>query len=253
MITMQSAAPQRTKTHTAVTEGGSALSRYQDVMVGGRGLGITLLYELCAWLGPVPGGAGLLLRKWLWPRLLGSCGHGVLFGAGVIVRHPRRIHLGDNVVVSEGSILDARHPGADRVLVIGNDVMLANNVSVNCKFGTVRIGDRAGIGAQTIIHSIAESPVEIGADAIIGPACYLVGGSNYRLDRTDIPIREQGIRPDSGCRIGDGAWLGAGVTVLGDAAVGAGSVVAAGAVVTAPIPDYAIAAGVPARVIRQRG
>ena len=51
-------------------------------------------------------------------------------------------------------------------------------------------------------------------------------------------------------RIGEGTWVGSAAVVLAD--VGRHCVIGAGAVVTVPIPDYAIAAGVPARVIRSR-
>jgi acetyltransferase-like isoleucine patch superfamily enzyme len=52
--------------------------------------------------------------------------------------------------------------------------------------------------------------------------------------------------------IGDDVWLAHGVTVLSGVTIGNGAVVASGAVVTKSIPEYAIAAGVPARVIRYR-
>jgi serine acetyltransferase len=51
-------------------------------------------------------------------------------------------------------------------------------------------------------------------------------------------------------RIGAGSWIGAGAIILAD--VGRGCVVGAGAVVTRPLPDFAVAAGVPARILRFR-
>ena len=53
--------------------------------------------------------------------------------------------------------------------------------------------------------------------------------------------------------IGDHCWLCAGATVCGGVTIGAGSIIAAGAVVTRDIPPNSIAAGVPARVLRQIG
>ena len=50
--------------------------------------------------------------------------------------------------------------------------------------------------------------------------------------------------------IGEGTWIGAGATVLGGVTIGRGVVIAAGSVVTADIPDNVVAAGVPARAIR---
>lgn len=244
--------PDLKKTHAAVTSGGSALSRYQDVVIGRKGLGATLYFELCTWLTFVPGALGLWLRKVLWRRLFGTCGSGVVFGANVTLRHPHRIHLGDRVVVSEGVILDARNDNSEQVIRLGDDVMLANYTVVSCKSGTIDIGARVGIGAGTIIQSTYDCPVAIGEDTIIGPRCYIVGGGSYRVDRTDVPIRQQGIVADGGCTIENNVWLGAAVNVLGGVTVGSGGVAAAGAVVTRDVPADTICAGVPAKPVRKR-
>jgi acetyltransferase-like isoleucine patch superfamily enzyme len=75
------------------------------------------------------------------------------------------------------------------------------------------------------------------------------GGKTHYFDDPTRPIREQGGERRV-VRVGAGAWVGAGAIVLAD--VGAGTIVAAGSVVTKPLPDNVIAAGVPARVIRNR-
>ena len=240
------------KTHAAVTSGGTALSRYQKVVIGRKGLGATLYFELCSWMTFVPGALGLWLRKVLWRRLFGACGSGVVFGANVTLRHPHRIHLGDRVVISEGVILDARNDSSEQVIRLDDDVMLANYVVISCKSGTVDIGARAGIGAGTIVQSTNDCPVSIGADAIIGPRCYIVGGGSYRMDRTDVPIREQGIVADGGCTIENNVWLGAAVNVLGGVTIRSGGVAAAGAVVTRDIDEDTVCAGVPAKPVRKR-
>ena len=165
------------KTQQAVTDGSSGLRRYQDVLVGSRKLLTTLYFEWCSWLSPVPGAIGLFLRQLFWPKLFGRCGKGVMFGANMILRHPGRVIIGDNVVLSEGVLLDARHSTESAVISIGNDVILANNVMISCKKGTVQIGDRTGIGAYTIIQSAQRCPVAISDDAILGPRCYLVGAA----------------------------------------------------------------------------
>ncbi|HSH41435.1 MAG TPA: acyltransferase [Arenicellales bacterium] len=240
------------KTHQSITGGGSALFRYQRVVVGNSSLTYLLYFELCAWLGKVPGALGILLRKVFWPRLFGSCGKGVMFADNIVLRHPRRVHLGDRVILSEGVVLDARHDDEDRVLVLEDDVMLSINVMISCKNGCVRIGENTGLSAHTVIHATNDCPVNIGRDGIIGPKCYLAGGGNYHFDRTDIPIREQGIRPDGGVTLEDDVWLGAGTTVLGGVTVGTGSIAGAGSVISRPVPARSICAGVPAKVIRQR-
>ncbi len=156
------------------------------------------------------------------------------------------------MVISEGCILDARNEKLHNILVLEEDVILSNNVMISCKNGTVKIGARSGIGAQTIIQSVNNCPVSIGADVIIGPQCYIIGGGNYNINRFDIPIWRQGTKDDGGVKIESDVWLGANVNVLGGVTLCTGSVAAAGAVVTKSIPTRSICMGVPAKVLRTR-
>jgi galactoside O-acetyltransferase len=240
------------KTQAAVTTGGSAITRYQDVVIGDRSLLRLLYFEWCMLLSPIPGAIGLFLRKIFWPRLFASCGKGVSFAANIILRHPNRIHFGDRIVISEGCILDARNEDSDYSVVIGNDVILSNHVMISCKYGSIKIGDYTGINAQTIVQSTNQCPVSIGEDVIIGPRCYIVGGGNYNTDRLDIPIRQQGIINDGGVIIEDNIWLGANVTILGGVKMEKGSIVAAGAVVVDSVPQEVICGGVPAKIFKKR-
>lgn len=240
------------KTHKAITEDGSALNKYQQVIVGSHSLLYTIYFELCSWLSPIPGAVGLLLRKLIWPSLFAECGKGVQFASGITLRHPKRIKLGNNVVISEGVVLDARNEEADIALSLGDNSMLSNQVIINCKGGNVQIGKDVGLGAQTIIQSTNNCPVTIGDDVIIGPRCYIVGGGSYNTDDLDTPIRLQGIKPDKGCAINNNVWLGANVTVLGDAIINAGSILAANAVVNSTIDSNSVAAGIPAKTIKTR-
>lgn len=240
------------KTHKVITEEGSALGKYQHVMIGSKSFGFLLYFEFCSWLGKFPGALGIVLRKIFWPKLFGSCGKGVTFADNIVLRHPKRIHLGDRVVVSEGSVLDARHDTENRVLTLDDDVMLSINVMISCKNGCVYVGKRTGLSAHTIIHATNDCPVNIGADAIIGPQCYIVGGGDYNFDRLDIPMREQGIKQDGGVTLEDDVWLGAKTTVLGGVTIHKGSIAGTSSLVNRSIPEYSICAGIPAKVIRKR-
>jgi acetyltransferase-like isoleucine patch superfamily enzyme len=244
--------PAHLKTHQMATGQGSALRRYQDLIVGSRSWGRLIYFELCQLFANLTGALGLFLRKLLWPRLFGSCGKGVMFGVRVVLRHPGRIHLGERVVVSEGCILDGRCPDTERAVVVGDDVNLANEVMLSAKQGYIEIGPRCGLGARVIVHSVAHNPVVIGPDVVIGPLCYLAGGGNYHTDRLDIPIGQQGIKDMGGIRVEEGAWLGAGVYVLDGVSVGSGAIAAAGAVVAADVPALAVVGGVPAKLIKMR-
>lgn len=221
-------------------------------MVGDRSLGGLLGYEMSAWLGWIPGALGLVLRKMLWPYVLGSCGKGVQFGANVRLIHPRRIHLGDRVVIGDGCVLDARNPESERVLGLGDDVMLSHGVMLSAKGGVISVGARCGLGAYTVVHSSKGNPVTIGTDTAVGAGSYITGGGEYSMDRLTIPIWKQGARVMGGTTVEDGVWLGAHAVVLGGATVGANSVVGAGSVVKGSIPAASVCAGVPARVLRMR-
>ena len=240
------------KTHASITGGSNPLARYQEVIVGSTSLGRRLYFEWCAWLAWIPGALGLLLRKVFWKRLFASCGEGVMFGAGVVLRHPGRIRLGDRVVISDGCILDGRSSDRLDAIIIGNNAILSKDVMLSCKNGQIRLGDQVGVNARTIIQSTNDCPVVIGQDCIIGQSCLIIGGGSYDISDPEVVIREQPIRPDGGVVLEENVWLGGKVTVLGGATVGRGSVLAAGSVVTRPIPAFSIAMGVPARVTRSR-
>jgi acetyltransferase-like isoleucine patch superfamily enzyme len=78
-----------------------------------------------------------------------------------------------------------------------------------------------------------------------------VGDFDHRTDVTSLPIRHQGL-VKTPVIIGPDVWLGVKSSVLRGSVIGRGSVVAAGAVVRGKIPDYSIAAGVPARIVVDR-
>lgn len=241
------------KTQTALTGKGSPLKKYQHVIVGSFSSFKLVYFELCMLFGCIPGASGMILRKIFWPRMFGTCGKGVLFGTNVIVRHPSRIHLGNNVVISEQCILDGRSDSKEKTISIDDDVILSNQVMISCKEGSIQIGRKCGVNAQSIIQSTNNCPVVIKEDCIIGQRCFIIGGGSYNIDRLDIPIREQGIKQDGGVKLDEDVWLGANVTVLGGVTVGRGSVVGAGAVVTRTIEERSICMGIPARVVGFRG
>jgi len=240
------------KTHKVISEKGSALSKYQHIIVGDDSWLFLIYFEFCSILGKFPGALGIVLRKFFWPRLFGSCGKGVMFADNIVLRQPKNIHLGNNVIISEFCVLDARHDDENQVITIGDDVMLSTNVMISCKNGCIKIGKNTGLSAQTIIHATNHCPVSLGDDVIIGPQSYISAGGNYHFDQLDVPIREQGINPDGGIILKDNIWLGAKVTVLGGVTMGSGSIGAAGAVINKSVAANTICGGVPAKVLKTR-
>ncbi len=231
-------------------KGSSAVRKYRGIMTGDRSLWYFMKFELVTFLlGYVPGALGLFLRKVFYPSLFRSVGRGVVIGRNVSLRHPHKISLGENVYVDEGCLLDAQ--GADEMgLVVGSDVIISRNSMLICKYGSIHIGDRANFGSNCLIGSMGR--IEVGADTLFAANCY-VGGGMYRMDRTDIPVAKQGSYTRGPIVIGEGCWLGAAAVVADGVRLGRHVVMGAGAVAVKDLPDYAVAVGVPARVLRVRG
>ena len=228
---------------------GSALRAYQDLVVGSRSLGRLLVYEFVmlasAW---VPGALGLALRKVLYPLLLGACGRGVIFGQGVVLRHPHKVRLGDGVTLDDLVVLDAKGD-SNRGIAVGRGSFLGRGTILSCKDGDITLGDHANLGFHCEIFS--GSTVTVGSHALFAAQVYLVGGG-HAFEAGDAAVIDQP-RTSDGILLGDNVWLGAGAKVLDGVRIGKDVVVGAGAVVNADLPDGAIAAGVPARVLRSRG
>jgi len=242
----------RVKAQRRITdETTSALRKYQNIVVGSNSLSFTIRFELITTLfAGVPGALGFWLRKRFFRSLFGSVGRGVVFGRNITLRHPRKISLGDGVVISDGCVLDAAGDH-NHGIIIGRDVILGQNAMLRCKNGDISIGDKTGIGANSAFYAVDGNKIVVGSNALISPFVY-VGGGQYHHDRTDIPIVEQGPDSRGGNVVGDNAWLGARVTAIDGAHIGRDTIVSAGSVVMTPLPDFAIASGVPARVIRFR-
>jgi tetrahydrodipicolinate N-succinyltransferase len=109
------------------------------------------------------------------------------------------------------------------------------------------IGDRCNIGRNSSIVGIRH--IEIGDDVTTGPNVYITDHNHTYVDR-DVPIARQW-PSEAPVRIGPGCWLGSGAVVLPGATIGRNVVVAANAVVRGDVPDYAVVAGSPARIVRR--
>lgn len=123
--------------------------------------------------------------------------------------------------------------------------------SATVQFGTIFSQAGARIDANVYVGPRCHlGLVHLERDVLLAAAVHVPSGSRtHGIDDLDRPIREQaGVR--SVVRIGEGTWVGSAAIVLAD--VGQHCVIGAGAVVTSPIPDFAVAAGIPARVIRSR-
>lgn len=166
----------------------------------------------------------------------------------------RRAFLGADRAVEGSTQALALVPGLVGRYVRGAFLRVALagcSASATVEFGTLfsqagaRLDDDVYVGPRCHLGL-----VHLERDVLLGAGVHVPsGGATHATDDLDRPIREQG-----GTRtlvtIGEGTWVGSAAVVLAD--VGRHCIVGAGAVVTRPLPDYVVAAGVPARVIRQR-
>jgi len=141
----------------------------------------------------------------------------------VVLKHPETMDLGDCVFIGAQAMIQGRFAG------------------------TCKIGNHVWIGPQAYFD---------GRDLILedyvgwGPAAKVLGS-----EHTGVPLSEPMIRTDlvvKPVRVGFAADIGMNASILPGVTIGAHAIVGAGAVVTRDVPDYAIVAGVPARVIRDR-
>jgi acetyltransferase-like isoleucine patch superfamily enzyme len=227
----------------------SPLKKYMAIAVGEGGLFSLLKYEiLTCMFGAFPGAAGYVLRKFFYRRLIGTCGSGVVFGRNVTIRHPSKIHIGSNVIIDDNVVLDAK--GGGDGITLGDNVMIARNTILSCKGGSIKIGENTNIGMNCLFQS--ESKIDVGPNIVMASYCYLVAGGNHGIDRTDIPIIQQPPVSRGGITIEENCWLGARATVIDGVTVGRDTVLGAGAVALRDVPEFSVAAGVPAKVIKDR-
>jgi acetyltransferase-like isoleucine patch superfamily enzyme len=165
-----------------------------------------------------------------------------------VLRHPWKIHLGDRVTVDDLVVLDAKG-ASNRGIDVGRGVFLGRGTILSCKDGDITIGDHGNFGFHCEVFS--GSSVTVGRHGLFAAQSYLVGGG-HEFEQPDRAVIEQP-RTSRGIVLGDNVWLGTGAKVLDGVRIGNDVVVGANAVVNADLPDGAVAAGVPARVLRARG
>jgi acetyltransferase-like isoleucine patch superfamily enzyme len=233
-----------------LSEKKSLSAKYATLVVGQKGLWKLFRFELITVLfSRLPGALGLALRKVFYPPLFGSVGRRVVFGRNITLRHPHKITLGDNTVIDDNVLLDAKGEG-NVGLRIGANAYIGRNTILNCKEGSISVGDYTNISANCSL--LSETEIVLGRYCFLAGQCYLVAGGNHSFDDVSRPIMFQPSVSKGGIRVGDDVWLGAGVIVLDGASIGQGTVVGAGSVVTGPLPEFAVAVGSPARVTRDR-
>jgi len=144
----------------------------------------------------------------------------------------------------------------EQYISIGHDTLIGPDVALSAGMVpgqtcisdvVVKIGDRCLIGRGSGI--VGHFSIEIGNDVWTGHHVYITD-QNHGYEDVTTPISQQ-TQPERAVSIGDGSWLGYGTVVLPGVTIGKHVVIGANSVVTHDIPDFSVAVGSPARVIRR--
>lgn len=129
----------------------------------------------------------------------------------------------------------------------GENIIVKQQAYIGSGVG-LSIGNRSQLGHNARIGQY----VTIKDDVIMGPDIVIMANS-HAFDDLNIPINQQGSLPIRPVIIGNNVWIGTRAIILPGIHVGDGAIIGAGAIVTKDIPENAIVAGNPAKIIRYRG
>jgi len=206
----------------------------------------TIFYPFLRWL---PGGLGLLLRQKLYPYMLGTCGRKVLFGRFVNIENPRKIHLGNNVVINDNVTLSATgFTGQGPAITLKDKVFVGAGSHLHATAGKIIIQAGSSIGSFCIFKT--KGTITIGENVLFAAFCRIgYCPAEYKTMFQHKSIAKQ---PEYDITIEPGCWLGVRSIILPSVFVGTGSIVGAHAVVQTSLLPYVISIGTPAIVLRNR-
>jgi acetyltransferase-like isoleucine patch superfamily enzyme len=145
-----------------------------------------------------------------------------------------------------GNVLEALLEGR---LELGVGVLFEPNVWITAP-GAARVRIGAGSFLNLGVMVAAAELVEIGDHCMFANGCF-VSDASHRFDDPKVPVTWQGFTSKGPTRVGDNVWCGAHVVVTSGVTIGERCVIGANSVVTTDIPPFSIAAGAPARVLKQ--
>lgn len=139
------------------------------------------------------------------------------------------------------------------LVVVGKNVHISERAWLNAKDDrldgkpTLTIGDGTYIGRFAHVNAWREVTIE---DNVLIADRVFISDADHKYEDIKVPVILQGDTFKGPVRLKAGCWLGVGVVVLPGVTVGRNAVVAANSVVTKDVPDYAVVAGAPAKLIR---
>ena len=146
----------------------------------------------------------------------------------------------------EGEVLEALDSGR---LEVGEGTLFEPGCWLTLsEAGRIKIGQGCFLNRNTMLAS--NEMIEVGDHTMFANGCF-VGDADHRYDDPDVPITHQGFVSRGPVRIGSNVWFGVNCVVTGGVEIGDRAVIGANSVITGDIPAGVIAAGAPAKVIRE--
>lgn len=153
---------------------------------------------------------------------------------------------GKNVMIIKPLYLRGLIDIGDYSIILEKTWLEANPLTGEDK-AQLKIGNHCTIGHFNEIYATKSIVIE---DYVLTADRVYISDNLHRYENINIPIIKQSIKQIGTVRIGEGSWLGVGVAVIG-ANIGKHCVIGANAVVTKDIPDYCVAVGIPAKIIKR--
>ncbi len=235
------------------SDGAGGFYAYKTVMAGDHSWGSFFGFELCKLLlTNLDSFIGIGLRRVVYPWFFERCSRGLAVGRGVTVRQPQKISLGKKVMLDDYASVDVRtRPGQDQnaFVSLGDYVYVGRNSIVSAKYGQITLGNAVNIGSGSRIAT--RETIEIGESVLIASYVY-IGAGNHRTDDINRPVMEQEMELKGGVKIGANTWIGTRATICDGVTIGKDAIIGAHSLVREDVPDRAIVAGTPAKLIRYR-
>lgn len=171
----------------------------------------------------------LSYKSFIVKSRLKSCGKFLSVSKKTRLVNLKYVSVGNNCIIDEYAEIYCNRISRDiePSLTIGNDVHISKHCCIGCS-----------------------NSITLGDDVRLAPYCHITD-RNHVYNDINIPIWKQGSVSPGPVFIGNHTWLGFGVQVMPNVKIGRHCVVAAGSVVTRDIPDYCVAVGMPAKIIKQ--
>ena len=195
---------------------------------------------------PLHGGPLALLRFMRANGML-NLGYARLIGRYLLLklRYRRRLQTDGLCFICPHVRLEI---GRGAILRIGRWAWIGHGSKIRVHEGEVSIGAKTVMGQECTVS--AYQSVSVGRECILADRVMLID-FDHGVTEVERPIRLQGIYKRN-VRVGHNVWIGYGACVLRGVEIGDNSIVGTNAVVTKEVPENAVVAGVPARVIRMR-